>query len=82
MEFEGKDLEELKELENLDAPLPYDQIMEMKSKTDWKKVERNWALGYTSTSQRTQQRKEKDARDRVAFHNNAKISCAHIIVQY
>jgi hypothetical protein len=82
MEFEGEDLEELKELENLDAPLPYDQIMETKSKTNWKKAERNRALGYTSTSQRIRQCKEKGARDRVAFRNNAKISCAHIIVQY
>jgi hypothetical protein len=76
VEFNEDNLEGLEaELKDLCTPLPYDQITEIKSKADWKKVEKNQEMGYTGTSQRTQQRKEKGARDRAAFHDKAKTTC-------
>jgi len=78
-EFEGDDLEinleELRaELDLLEAPSKYAQITGWKSVKEWKKVEKNRALGYTGTSQRTQQRKAKEARERATFRKEAQIS--------
>ena len=44
-------------LKELAAGTQYKEIMGLKSAKQWKKVEKNWSLGYTGTSQRTQQRK-------------------------
>lgn len=68
-ELEGVALEEnladlRAELEELAAATQYEQIMGPKSAKQWKRVEKNQSLGYTGTSQRTQQRKAKEARER------------------
>jgi hypothetical protein len=68
-ELEGVALEEnladlRVELEELAAATQYEQIMEPKSERQWKRVEKNRSLGFTGTSQRTQQRKAKEARER------------------
>jgi hypothetical protein len=77
--FEGDsveaNLEELRaELDLLNAPSKYAQITERKSGKEWRKAEKNRALGYMGTSQRTQQRKAKEARERAAFRKEAQTS--------
>jgi hypothetical protein len=47
--------EAVAELTELDKP-------DLKSKTQWKKAEANWKLGYTGNSQRTRQRNAQNAR--------------------
>jgi hypothetical protein len=49
-------------IKNLDAP-----IMKSRSEKEWKKIEKNWKLGYTGTSKRTQQRHAKTAREQAEF---------------
>jgi hypothetical protein len=66
-ELEGVALEEnladlRVELEELAAATQYEQIMGPKS-AKRKRVEKNRSLGYTGTSQHTQQRKAKEARE-------------------
>ena len=75
VEFDNDDLGELRaELNDLGVALPNNHIMENKSAKDWRKAESNRALGYTGTSKRTQQRREKEARDRAEFRGKAKTS--------
>lgn len=66
-ELEGDELKanlcELREeVEALTTPMNYNHIMAPKSVKDWKNVERNCTLGYTGTSQCTQQRRAQEAR--------------------
>ena len=70
-ELEGEELEanlsELRaELEGLVAPTKYEQVAELKLLKEWKKAEQTCTLGYTGHSQRTQEWRAKDARDRKA----------------
>ena len=51
--------EELQDLEGPAKPSEYSQIAALKSDKVWKKAEKNRALGYTGSSQRTQQRNDK-----------------------
>ena len=68
-------LQELKaELEDLFTPTKYDQIMEPKLTTDWKKAEQNRNLGYSGNSKRTRERRAKEARDREASRTEARTS--------
>jgi hypothetical protein len=78
-EFEGEGLEanlqELREeLEALGAPVEYHGIRAPRSAKEWKKIEGNRALGYTGHSQRTQQRKAKEAREQTAMREEARES--------
>lgn len=78
-ELEGDALEEnlselRAELEHLGAPTQYDLIMEPKSSKQWEKAEKNRILGYTGTSQRTQQRKAKEAREREKLRAESRAS--------
>jgi hypothetical protein len=78
-ELEGVALEEnlagLKvELEELAAATQYEQIMGPKSEKQWKRVEKNRSLGYTGISQRTQQRKAKEAREREELRVQNRVS--------
>ena len=52
----------------------YAKIVMKKSAFEWKKAEKNRALGYTGNSQRTQQRRAKEARDQAAIREEAKSS--------
>ncbi|KAG1802914.1 uncharacterized protein HD556DRAFT_1304152 [Suillus plorans] len=45
-----------------------------KSAVEWKKAEKNHALGYTGNSQRTQQRRAKETQNQAAIHEEAKSS--------
>jgi hypothetical protein len=82
VELEGDELEEnLRELRKIEAHAialeafpKYGQIVMKKSASEWKKAEKNRALGYTGNSQRTQQRRAKEVRDRTAFREEAKNS--------
>ena len=78
-ELEGVALEEnladLKvELKELAAATQYEQIMEPKSAKQWKRVEKNRSLGFTGTSQHTQQRKAKEAREREELRAQNRVS--------
>ena len=78
-ELEGVALEEnladlRVELEELAAATQYEQIMGPKSAKQWKRVEKNRSLGYTGTSQRTQQRKAKEAREREELRAQNRVS--------
>ena len=79
-EFCGQELEEnlreiREEVEVLHAASPYALIMGKKLKKDWRKVERNRALGYTGNSVRSKQRHAKDARERELQREAACNSC-------
>jgi hypothetical protein len=76
MEFEDDDLGELWANLDLEVTLPYGHVMENKSAKDWRKAERNRALGYTGTSKRTQQQKVKEAWDQADFCEKVKTSWA------
>jgi len=52
----------------------YAQIVMKKSAVEWKKAEKNRTLGYTGNSQRTQQRRAKEAQDRATIREEAKSS--------
>jgi hypothetical protein len=78
-EFSGSELdvnlEELQqEAEDLRKPMVNWKIMERKSPKEWAKAEKNRGLGYTGLSDRTRQRREKEARDRAAFWDAAQTS--------
>jgi hypothetical protein len=78
-ELEGDELEAnlhalREEAESLDAPTAFRQMMVPKDAGEWKKAEGNRALGYTKNSTRTQERRRKEARERAAFREEAKIS--------
>jgi hypothetical protein len=78
-ELDGEELEKnlqmllAEELQDLEGAKPseYSQIAALKSEKVWKKAEKNRALGYTGSSQHTQQRNDKASRDRAALHKNA-----------
>jgi hypothetical protein len=78
-EYEGEALEEnlqgiREELADLGPQSQYAQIMVQKSTKNWRKAEKSRALGYTGNSQRTQQRKDKAAREQAAFRKDAQTS--------
>jgi hypothetical protein len=82
-ELDGEDLEEnlqmllaeeLQDLEGLPNASKYSQIAAPKSDKVWKKSEKNRALGYTGSSQRTRQRNDKASRDRADLHKKAQTS--------
>jgi hypothetical protein len=66
--------EELQDLEGLANASKYSQIAAPKSDKVWKKSEKNRALGYTGSSQRTRQRNDKASRDRADLHKKAQTS--------
>jgi hypothetical protein len=75
VELEGDELEanlhKLRQAQALEAFLKYAQIVMNKSASEWKKAEKNRALGYTGNSKCTQQWREKEAWDRASFHEEA-----------
>lgn len=76
-ELEGDELEvnlqELREeVEMLAVPTGYEEISKPKLAKTWKKAEKNRTLGYNGNSQRTAQRKAKEARDRGAAREQAR----------
>ena len=84
-ELDGKELEEnlqmlfAEELRDLGLegsvkPSKYSQIATPKLAKVWKKAEKNWALGYTGSSQRTKQCNDKASRDWAALHKKAQTS--------
>jgi hypothetical protein len=75
-ELSGDDLDEnmakiQAELEALQAPSVFAMMMEGKTRKQWKKAESDRGLGYNRHSDRTQQRRERDARDRAASRESA-----------
>lgn len=66
-------LQELKaELDDLFTPTKYDQIMEPKLTTDWKKAEQNRNLRYSGNSKCTQEWRVKEAHNREASRTKAR----------
>ena len=72
--------EELLDLAGPDEPSKYAQISARKSEKVWKKAEKNRALGYTGSSQHTQQQNDKALRDRAVVHRKAQTSCVIFLV--
>ncbi|KAG1865569.1 hypothetical protein C8R48DRAFT_747672 [Suillus tomentosus] len=81
VELEGDELDaNLHELRKkahdkaLEAFPKYAQIVRKKSAVEWKKAEKNRALGYTGNLKRTQQRRAKEAQNQAAIREEAKSS--------
>ena len=66
---------EAETLENFNAPMKFAMIMEGRSEKGWRNIEKNRKLGYSGTSQRTQQRRAKAARDQASFREAARTLC-------
>ncbi|KAF8235258.1 hypothetical protein L208DRAFT_1376574 [Tricholoma matsutake] len=78
-ELEGDELEANlhalhEEVESLDAPTVFRQMMVAKNAKEWKKVEGNRALGYTKNSTCTWERRRKEAQEQATFREKAKTS--------
>src|SRR5882672_5833984 len=72
--------EELLDLAGPEEPSKYAQIAARKSEKVWKKAENNWALGYTGSSQHTQQRNDKASQDQAVVHRKAQTLCVIFLV--
>jgi len=68
-------LQELRaELQELVAPTCYEDIAQPRSIKEWWKMEKNRAFGYNGHSKRTQQRRDKEAREGQALRAKARAS--------
>ncbi|KAG2031688.1 hypothetical protein BDR03DRAFT_1015862, partial [Suillus americanus] len=71
-ELEGMDLEENLKAVRVDVESSgYAKVAAPKTVKTWQKAEKNQALGYTGTSQRTQQRRAKEAHEHEQAHESA-----------